>query len=316
MTKIKVFIDGAEGTTGLKIRDMLQAREDVHLITIDEKERKNLNVRAEKINSAEVVYLCLPDDAARESVSVVTNPNTIIIDTSTAHRCNDGWAYGFPELSKEHREKIKKSKRIAVPGCHATGFISIIYPLVKSGLLPKDYPLTCHSVTGYSGGGKVMIAQYQAETDGATLASPRQYALTQQHKHLPEMVKYSQIESAPVFNPIVCDFFNGMAVTVPLHTKLLKGKVGPTEVFETLKKHYDGSALITVTNENDGMIAANEIVNSWKLRINVSGNDERITIVAVLDNLGKGASGAAMQNMNIALGLKETKGENNGNKNN
>ena len=311
--KIKVFIDGSEGTTGLRIKDMLRAREDIHLITIDEKDRKDLKVRAEKINSADVVYLCLPDDAAKESVSVTTNPNTIIIDTSTAHRCDGEWAYGFPELSKEHFGKIKKSKRIAVPGCHASGFIAIVYPLVKAGILPRSYPLTCHSVTGYSGGGKPMIARYQAGTDDVTLASPRQYGLSQLHKHLPEMAAHSGIDFAPVFNPIVCDFFNGMAVTVPLHAPFLNGKVGAARVFETLKKHYKGSALVTVTNEDAEMIAANELADSWKMRINVSGNDERITIVAVLDNLGKGASGAAMQNMNIALGMKETKGVQNGN---
>lgn len=308
MKTIKVFIDGAEGTTGLKIKDMLKARADVHLITIDEKDRKDLKIRAEKINSADVVYLCLPDDAARQSVSVVTNPNTIIIDTSTAHRCNDEWAYGFSELSSGHFEKIENSKRIAVPGCHATGFIAIVYPLVQAGLLPKSYPLTCHSVTGYSGGGKTMIAQYQDGTNDVSLTSPRQYALGQQHKHLPEMVKHSCIDSAPVFNPIVSNFFNGMAVSVPLHTKLMSGDITPIKIFETLSKHYADSLFITVTNENERMLPANEIVESCKMRINVSGNNERLTVTALFDNLGKGASGAAMQNMNIALGIKETKG--------
>jgi len=307
MKKINVFVDGGEGTTGLKIKDMLQSRDDIHLIIIDEKGRKDIKVRAEKINSADVVYLCLPDDAAKESVSVITNPNTIIIDTSTAHRCNDDWAYGLSELSGAHFEKIKKSKRIAVPGCHATGFTAIIFPLVQAGLLPKDYPLTCHSVTGYSGGGKTMIAQYQAGADDAKLVSPRQYALTQSHKHLPEMVKHSNIDTAPVFNPIVSNFFNGMAVSVPLHTRLMNG-TGVAQVFKTLEKHYKDSQLITVTSEHEGMLSANEIVNSCKMRINVSGNDERITVVAIFDNLGKGASGAAMQNMNIALGIDETKG--------
>lgn len=308
MKKIKVFIDGAEGTTGLKIKDMLEARTDVHLIKIDDKDRKDLKVRAEKINCADVVYLCLPDDAAKQSVSVVTNRNTIIIDTSTAHRCNDDWAYGFPELSETHSKKIRNSKRIAVPGCHATGFISIVYPLVQAGILPKDYPLACHSVTGYSGGGKTMIAQYQTGTNDVSLASPRQYALAQQHKHLPEMVKHSGVDTAPVFNPIVSNFFNGMAVSVPLHTKLMNGNVTPIKVFETLKKHYANSLFITVTNENEGILPANEIVGSCKMRINISGNNERLTVTALLDNLGKGASGAAMQNMNIALGIEETKG--------
>jgi len=308
MKKIKVFIDGSEGTTGLKIKGWLIARDDIELLPIDEKDRKDIMVRAEKINAADVVFLCLPDDAAKQSVSVATNPNTIIIDTSTAHRCNDDWAYGLTELSPEYLEKVKTGKRISVPGCHATGFSAMVAPLVNAGILPKDYPFVCHSVTGYSGGGKKMIADYEESQDANK--SPMQYALGQTHKHLPEIVKHSGITHAPVFNPIVSNFFSGMAVSVPLHTRLLNGNAGVKEIYDVLATHYKDSALITVTMKNDEGLYANELADTGEMRINVSGNDERVTIVALLDNLGKGAGGAAMQNMNIALGIEQTKGLN------
>ncbi|MGI5898676.1 MAG: N-acetyl-gamma-glutamyl-phosphate reductase [Christensenellales bacterium] len=308
LKKYRVFIDGQEGTTGLKLRERLQPREDIELILIDEDKRRDVSERKRLINSADAVFLCLPDDAAKESVSLVENEDVIIIDASTAHRTSDGWAYGFPELSKAHREKIASSKRIAVPGCHATGFSALVYPLVKLGYIAGDYPLVCHSITGYSGGGKKMIAEYEDEARSPLLKSPRQYGLTLAHKHLPEMKHVTGISQKPLFNPIVCDFFSGMAVSVPLHVSLMQKKPSLAEMLDVFSGRYAGHGLISVHEGNGGgFIAANEIEGTCRMKIYVCGNAEQMTLISVLDNLGKGASGAAVQCMNIALGIDEYK---------
>jgi len=304
--KYRVYIDGQEGTTGLQLQKRLSRHKDIELMLISEEHRKDIKARREYLNGADLVFLCLPDAAAREAVSLIENEKVKVIDASTAHRTAPNWVYGFPELSPGHREAIAAAKRIANPGCHATGFISIVYPLVKLGILPKDYPLACHSITGYSGGGKSMIAAYEAKDRPYQYDSPRQYALTLTHKHLPEMMAVTGIERAPVFSPIVCDFFSGMAVGVPLHTSLLTRKLGPSELIEILSGYYEGKALISVQGApEDGYLAANELRDTCLLRIYVCGNSEQLMLISVFDNLGKGASGAAVQNMNIALGLNE-----------
>ena len=305
----KVFVDGAEGTTGLLINDRLATRNDVELIRIDESLRKDKAARAEAIHRADVVFLCLPEDAARESADLAESSAAIVIDASTAHRIAPGWAYGFPELSPEFRAKIAGAKRVSVPGCHATGAIAAVYPLISSGVMAADYPLCVHSVTGYSGGGKKMIAEYRSTDRSAALDSPRQYGLSQAHKHLPEMQLILGLDEPPLFNPIVCDFYAGMAVSVPIHARLLKKSMGLKAMAELLTDHYAGRPFITVSSRpGEGFIPANQNTGSNILTIYVCGNDERMTLISVLDNLGKGSSGAAMQCMNIALGLPEHMG--------
>lgn len=306
----KVFIDGSAGTTGLRIYERLESREDIVLIKLPEEKRKDITARKEALNSADIAFLCLPDDAARESVSLLENNNTVVIDTSTAHRTNELWAYGFPELSKGHLEKIKSSKRIAVPGCHASGFIALIYPLIEAGILPKDILLTCFSITGYSGGGKKMIAEYEYQNRDNLLNAPRQYAITQQHKHLPEMVKITGIENAPVFSPIVSSFYSGMEVTVPIFANQLKGATAE-DIKKIYKEKYTGP--IVKFNDNfaeSGFVSANKLEFKDSMEISVSGNDERILLIARYDNLGKGASGAAVECMNIVLEKEKTTGLN------
>ncbi len=305
----KVFIDGKAGTTGLRIFDRLSAREDIELITLSEEDRKDPVCRKSAINSADVAFLCLPDDAARESVSFVENPETVIIDTSTAHRTNPCWAYGFPELSKAHEEKLLSSKRIAVPGCHASGFIALVYPLVEAGFISKDILLTCFSITGYSGGGKSMIAAYENESREQLLDSPRQYALSQQHKHLKEMVSVTGISSAPVFCPVVSSFYSGMEVTVPLFSsQLLSGKTRG-DIESLYKEKYNNAFVKYVENaDENGFFASNALSYKDNMQISVLGNEERILLVARYDNLGKGASGAAIECMNIAVGADRTSG--------
>lgn len=304
--KFKVFIDGQEGTTGLQINERIAKRSDAELLLIDEKYRKDPAARKELLNAADVAFLCLPDDAARESVSLIENDKTIVIDTSTAHRTSAGWAYGLPELSKKHRSEIAASKRIANPGCHATGFIVGVYPLLERGIIENTAALSCTSLTGYSGGGKKMIAQYEAAERPAELKGPRIYALTQAHKHLPEMTAVTGLKNAPVFCPIVCDFYSGMAVTVSLCAEDFKRNVTKDALFELYADFYKGEKLISVHNSVDGMVAANELEGKADLKIYVFGNDERMTVTSVFDNLYKGAAGAAVQNMNIALGIDET----------
>lgn len=301
----KVFIDGKAGTTGLRIYERLEKRDDIQIVSLSDEERKNTAARKEAINASDVVFLCLPDDAAREAVGLCENPETVIIDASTAHRTAEGWAYGFPELSKEHRERIRRAKRIANPGCYASGFISLVYPLIKAGMAPKDYPFVCHAVSGYSGGGKSAIAQYIDPARSEAYDSPRLYALTLSHKHIPEIMKECDLAVKPVFNPYICDFECGMTVNVPLFVSHLKSKATVENLLELYKAHYAGSRFISVGQEESGFIAANALVGSNRLEILVHGNAEQILLTARLDNLGKGASGAAIQNMNLALGLDE-----------
>ena len=304
----KVFIDGREGTTGLRITERIGCREEIELLTLSEQNRKDPKARAEMINNSDVTFLCLPDDAARESVSLTGNPDTVIIDASTAHRTVDGWAYGFPELSNTHRENIKSGKRIAVPGCHASGFVSLIYPLVMSGILPKDYPVSCFSITGYSGGGKKMIAQYEEDKD-SLLVSPRQYATGQNHKHLKEMKHVTGIDSMPIFSPIVSSFYSGMEVTVPIHMSLLNG-AKPSDIADVFKKQYESSQFVRFMgySEENEFLESDKLSGRDSMEISVYGNEDRIILVSRFDNLGKGASGAAVQCMNIALSLPEETG--------
>lgn len=297
-----IYIDGREGTTGLQIHDRLSQREDIQLLLIGEEKRKDPAERARLMNGADIVFLCLPDAAAVEAVGLVTSPHTRIIDCSTAHRVAPGWVYGFPELTGQ-REQIVSAKRVANPGCHATGFISIVRPLVETGVLPAGAALACFSLTGYSGGGKKMIAQYEGEKAQA-LYSPRIYGLNQAHKHLPEMQLICGLEKAPVFSPIVDDYYKGMAATVPLF-------VPREEVRAALEAYYAGSAVVQVVPQwEESMVAANAMAGRDSLKLAVEGNGERATVTALFDNLGKGASGAAVQNMNLMLGFEETAGLN------
>ena len=304
----KVFIDGSAGTTGLKIYDRLKDRPDLELITLTGDLRKDLNARKDAINSSDIAFFCLPDAAAVESASLVESDHVAVIDTSTAHRTNPNWVFGFPELGNQ-REKIQKSKKIANPGCHASGFIVLVEPLIRAGLLKKDAALTCFSVTGYSGGGKAMIAEYEAPDRDAKYDAPRQYGLPQQHKHLKEMVKVTGIEVTPVFCPIVADFYSGMCVTVPVFAKDLNGTMEDVKAlyrdcYHSPIVHYSESP------DPDGLAAANLLSGKDDMEVLVSGNEERILLISRFDNLGKGASGAAIQNMNILLGIDETTGLN------
>ena len=307
--KPKVYIDGKEGTTGLQIYDRLAERHDIDLLLIDEDKRKDPAERKRLMDAADIVFLCLPDAAAIEAVSLIGSPTTRVIDASTAHRTNPDWDYGFPELSDKHREAIKDSKRVANPGCHATGFISIVYPLVAMGILPKDAALSCFSLTGYSGGGKKMIAQYEDAGKENELFAPCPYGMGQGHKHLPEMKTICGLENKPVFTPIVDDYYKGMATTVPFHMSQLTGVSTLQEVWQKLSDHYAGAAMVKVTETTDiAKVYANAKAGQDTLQLIVAGNDEQFTITALFDNLGKGASGAAVQNMNIMLGLDETAG--------
>ena len=301
--KVKVFIDGSAGTTGLRIRERLESRDELELLSLPAELRKDLKAREEIINAADVAFFCLPDAASLEAASLV-HSDTLIIDTSTAHRTLDDWAYGFPELFGL-REKIQNSQRIGNPGCHASGFISLVEPLVHEGLLSPALSMSCFSVTGYSGGGKSMIADYEAENRPAALSSPRQYALGQAHKHLKEMKKICGLESEPVFCPIVADYYSGMAVTVPVFRRDLRGSV--EDIRDLYRERYH-SAIVHYEEPDDPMIAGNELSGRDDMKIMVAGNEDRILLISVFDNLGKGASGAAIQNMNILLGLDETTG--------
>jgi N-acetyl-gamma-glutamyl-phosphate reductase len=302
-----VFIDGSAGTTGLRIRERLAERTDIELIALPEAFRKDENARREALSSADIAFLCLPDDAARDAVGMIQNPDTVVIDTSTAHRTAPDFAYGFPELSPEFEEKIKKSKRIAVPGCHASGFIALVYPLIKSGILPKTARLTCHSVTGYSGGGKKMIADYESEKRSPLLSAPRQYALTQEHKHLKEMKALTGLLEAPIFCPIVADFYSGMVVTVPLFAGDLAG--GMADIKEIYRKSYN-TAIVRYKESPDeaGFLSAAGLSGRDSMEISVLGNEERILLVARYDNLGKGASGAAVECLNLVMNCDKTAG--------
>ncbi len=303
----KVFIDGKEGTTGLQIYDRLGKRDDLEIITLPEELRKDTDARRECLNSADVAFLCLPDAAAIEAVGLVTNPNTRIIDASTAHRTNSDWVYGFPELSNERRAAIKSAQRVANPGCYATGFISLVAPLIKSEIVSADYPFVVHAVSGYSGAGKKAIAQYESEGRDIALSSPREYALTLSHKHLPEMVRECGLNFKPIFNPYICDYYCGMTVTVPLFSRLMVKKYSVNDIREFFTEYYARQNFIKVVKSDEipSFLPANELADTNMLKIYVAGNDEQILLASVFDNLGKGASGAAVQNMNIMLGLDE-----------
>lgn len=302
---VKVFIDGKAGTTGLRIFERLQKRDDVKIVSLSENLRKDPAARKEAINCADVVFLCLPDDAAREAVTLAENPHTVVIDASTAHRTQAGWAYGFPELSPRFRAAVQSGKRIANPGCYASGFLALVYPLVQGGILPPDYPLVCHAVSGYSGAGKKGIEQYESENRDRSLQTPRLYALGLTHKHLPEMTQISGLTRTPVFNPYICDYECGMSVTVPLFADLLSRSVTKEDLTEFYREWYKGERFVGVGREESGFLCANALNGTNRLEIFVNGNEERILLVSRLDNLGKGASGAAIQNMNLALGLDE-----------
>ena len=309
--KPKVYIDGKDGTTGLQIYDRLAARDDIDLLLIDEDKRKDPAERKKLMDAADIVFLCLPDAAAMEAVGLIESPTTRVIDASTAHRTDPDWDYGFPELSAERRAAIQKSKRVANPGCHATGFISVVYPLVAMGLLPKDACLSAFSLTGYSGGGKKMIAQYEAPDKDAALLAPCPYGMGQSHKHLPEMRKICGLDNKPVFTPIVDDYYKGMATTVPFHMSQMNGVSTLAEVRQKLADYYGGAALVHVADTTDtAKLYANAQAGKDTLVLYVAGNDEQLTITALFDNLGKGASGAAVQNMNLMLGFDETTGLN------
>lgn len=302
----KVFIDGSAGTTGLRIRERLAARKDITLLSLPDEKRKDPASRAARFAEADVAFLCLPDDAAREAVSLVGDAKTVLIDTSTAHRVSPGWVYGFPELAGQ-REKIAGANRIANPGCHASGFIALVAPLVSAGLLSPDARLSCFSLTGYSGGGKKMIAEYEDESNVARLSAPRIYGLSQTHKHLPEMQLIPGLKHAPLFAPIVSSFYAGMAVTVELPAELLAGTAA--DAVELYRAVYRGPIVrYTGAADADGLLSAGALAGRDDMEISVFGNDERILLVSRFDNLGKGASGAAIQNMNIALGLPEETG--------
>lgn len=304
MNKTRIFIDGKEGTTGLRIFERLANRDDVEIITLSDELRKDTAARKQALNSCDIAFLCLPDTAAIEAVSLIDNPEVKVIDASTAHRTLPDWAYGFPELSDAHLEKIKTSKRVAVPGCHASGFIALVYPLVAAGILPEDALLTCHSITGYSGGGKKMIAQYENGSREDFLNSPRQYALTQEHKHLKEMKAVSGINNPPVFCPIVADFYSGMAVTVPLFKENLCEGKNVNDIIEVYKNTYNSDFVKYVEDTGaDAMFSAEKMSGNDGMEIFVKGNEDRVLLLARYDNLGKGASGAAVECMNILMGI-------------
>lgn len=310
----KVFIDGQEGTTGLRIVERLKDRSDIELMFIDEDLRKSTVERKRLINESDYTFLCLPDAAAIESVSLAENPNTKIIDASTAHRTNPGWAYGLPELSPQHREKIASSKRVAVPGCYASGFNALLYPMVKSGFIAPHHTVTCHAVSGYSGAGKKAIAVYEGPDKPEEFDSPRFYSLGKQHKHIKEMMAVSGLSYPPIFSPIVDDYYNGMVVAVPFHLRAMPRKTSAQAVWEMLSEHYKDEYFVKVMpfmGEGvlpDGFLAANVMKDTNFMQIFVFGNDDHIMLCSRFDNLGKGASGAAVQCMNIMMGIDEKTG--------
>ncbi|WP_152393068.1 N-acetyl-gamma-glutamyl-phosphate reductase [Paenibacillus guangzhouensis] len=308
--KNKIFVDGQEGTTGLKIHDYLSKISDIEVIKIEPDQRKDYEARRTLINEADVVFLCLPDSASRESVSMISNHKTKIIDASTAFRTNEAWTYGLPELHKNQRDNIQNSSRVSVPGCHATGFILAIQPLVAEGIIPRDYPASCYSLTGYSGGGKRLISEYQHSVR-EQLFAPRPYALHLNHKHLPEMQQYSGLNSAPLFTPIVGNYYQGDAVTIPLFPRLFNKKVTARDIQELLASYYQDERFIRVILYDseayleEGFLNLMECNHSNHLDIFVFGHEDEILLISRFDNLGKGASGAAIQNMNIMLGFDE-----------
>lgn len=313
--RTKIFIDGSEGTTGLRIHERFIGREDIEILPISRELRKDEEERRRLINAADIAILCLPDAAARQSVGLIEKENVKVIDTSTAHRIEEGWAYGFPELSDTHRRAVAGGKRVAVPGCHATGFISLLYPLIAEGIMAAGYPVSSFSLTGYSGGGKSMIGEYEAQDRLPEFDAPREYALSQQHKHLKEMRKVAGLSREPLFSPIVADYYSGMTVSVPVYMELLAGAHTPDSLREFFMDYYAGQKLIEVMPagaeaETKGMLSGNGCSGWDGLKVYITGNDERAVLSAQFDNLGKGASGAAIQCLNIMLGCEEVKGLN------
>jgi len=301
--KPKIFIDGREGTTGLQIYDRLVGRNDIELLHIDELKRKDINERKKLINEADLVFLCLPDDAARESVSLIENSHTRVIDASTAHRTHADWVYGFAELSNHQRDSIKNARRVANPGCHATGIIASVYPLITLNIMPHGYPLTCISLTGYSGGGKSMINEYENEKT-SDMYAPRMYGLNLEHKHLPEIIHVTGLTEIPIFCPIVDDYYSGIATTITLHNDMLYIKHTAEGIRQNLSDYYSGERYVTVASElGNGMLESNWGVGTNNMELTVSGNDKLTIVTARFDNLGKGASGAAIQNMDLMLGI-------------
>ena len=308
--KPKIYIDGKEGTTGLQIYDRLAARNDIELLLIDEDKRKDAEERAKLLNAADLVFLCLPDDAAREAVGLIDNDHTRVIDCSTAHRTAEGWVYGFSELHG-HREKIKTARCLANPGCYATGFLSLVRPLVELRALPSDAYVTCHALSGYTGAGKKAIAQYSDSGRDGELDSPRHYAVTLAHKHIPEMMVVSGLERKPIFMPMICDFPQGMTVTIPLFAGQLRGAASIEALRGLYADYYADSPVVGLRPADApscGFIGSNNLAGKDILQIFVNGNGEQFMLTARLDNLGKGASGAAVQNMNLMLGFTETAG--------
>jgi N-acetyl-gamma-glutamyl-phosphate reductase len=309
----KVYVDGQYGTTGLEINNRLEGRADIELLKMDESKRKDNNERARLINTADIVFLCLPDEASREAVSFLENPNTRVIDASTAHRTAEGWVYGIPELSQTRRSEIQTAKKVSNPGCFATGFVALMYPLVSQGIVPADYPVTCNSITGYSGRGKKWIDEFESG-DGEILNSPCFYALELNHKHLPEMQKHSGLLNPPIFTPVIANFYRGMTVAVPLYPRLMNKKQNARELCSFFEEYYNGQKFVKVLPFNPqenfelGFLNATACNNTNNLEVLIFGGQERILAVSRLDNLGKGASGAAVQNMNIMLGLNEETG--------
>ena len=302
----KVFIDGSAGTTGLRIHERLAQRKDLEIIRLPEEYRKDPSARADAINSSDIVFLCLPDQAAIEAVSMVTSSSTVIIDTSTAHRVDPEWTYGFPEINGL-RDRIITSKRIANPGCHASGFIALVAPLVSAGILPPEAALSSFSLTGYSGGGKKMIAEYQDDNRDPLLAGPRLYGLTQKHKHLPEMKIICGLKNDPVFCPVVAPYYAGMEVIIPLTA--VQVNAGPEEIISVWKDYYqNGLVRVSESMDENGFCSASGYAGRDDMQISVFGNKDRMTLVSRFDNLGKGASGSAVQNMNLVLGVSETEG--------
>jgi len=310
----KVFIDGKEGTTGLLIAGYLQQRADLTLLSLPEENRKVPACRKAAMKESDVTILCLPDAAAIEAAALAEGTGTKLIDASTAHRTSPDWAYGFPELGKEFEDKIINSARVAVPGCHASGFLALVYPLIKMGILPADYPLTCFSLTGYSGGGKKMIAEYEAADRSAALVCPRQYALSQSHKHLKEMTAIAGLAYPPAFCPIVGDFFSGMEVSIPLHGRYLNKNISPAELADLYKAYYTGHKLISVSSIYDtdyqtgDFLASNFLTGKDSMKIIAGGNTDRLLAAAVYDNLRKGAAATAVECLNLMLGEKKEKG--------
>ncbi|MCL1902855.1 MAG: N-acetyl-gamma-glutamyl-phosphate reductase [Oscillospiraceae bacterium] len=293
--KTRLFIDGEAGTTGLKIHERLEKKTDIELLKIAPELRKDASARAKMLNAADYVFLCLPDDAAREAVALIDNPSVKVIDASTAHRTNKNWAYGFPELSSEHEERIRDSKRVAVPGCYASGFIALIYPLVLEGFLNADEAISCFGISGYSGAGKAFISEYESPERNPELGSARLYALTQSHKHQPEMQKICGLKHQPMFNPIIDDYYSGLLLSVPLQPRSLKSKISVDEIKSLYKRRYTKGRVRYIDGDNITFLAANTLADTDDMELYVFGNDERILLTARFDNLGKGASGAAVQ---------------------